>query len=121
MERVIRCGIVLFLALSTGGCADFGLPTPNFPKLWMSWGDTDTPYRLVSRGQSWISVPESQVVVEREVGGEIQQIVALPSTTSIGGEDQIVLFAVPGRSAPAGRLQFQNVKRRLGGDRKSVV
>lgn len=113
---LLKSSVALGLAWVLSGCGAYYMHGPRIPDLVWYWQDKDedTPYSLVSPGQSWITVPQSQVVVQRSVPGATEQIVALPSSTAVPGEDQIIMYAYPPGYLGSGRLRFADVKKMLG-------
>lgn len=114
--RLPKSSAALGLAFILSACGASYMHGPRLPDLMWYWQDpdTDTPYSLVSPGQSWITVPQSQVVVQRSVKGATEQIVALPSSTAVPGEDQIIMYAYPPGYLGSGILRFAEVKKMLG-------
>jgi len=65
-------------------------------------GDTDSPtelaeavteFRVVPTSRAFISVPSALLVLERDLGGAIEQRITLPNPTSLTGENVIMLRA----------------------------
>ncbi|WP_126975477.1 hypothetical protein [Frigidibacter oleivorans] len=74
-----------------------------------------TTFQAVPAGRVWVNAPGSILTMERVVGAEREQVVALPNNTAVQGDNALILRAfAPGREAP-GRLQFDALRRRIGG------
>lgn len=116
LMRLLKSSIALGLAWALSGCGAYYMHGPRLPDLVWYWQDKedDMPYSLVSPGQSWISVPQSQVVVQRSVRGATEQVVGLPSKTAVPGEDQIIMYAYPPGYLGSGLLHFADIKKMLG-------
>lgn len=106
-------GTLAAAALLTGGCmsADLPVAAPVF------LSPPDQTYQVVPPSQAWVAAHSSLVTVERGVGifGEREQRVALPNPTALPGENELILFAVGQGTQSAGRLQFDLLRRKLGG------
>lgn len=72
-------------------------------------------YTDVPASQRWISVPGSRVALQRSVMGEEEQRVLLDNNTAVPGENELILRAYGSADRPAGKLNFETLRTRLGG------
>lgn len=72
-------------------------------------------YRVVPASRAYINVPNSVIVMERDLGIATEQRVTLPNTTSLSGENTILLRAQSPRSASSTRLVLRDVLAQFGG------
>ncbi|MDD7969777.1 hypothetical protein [Roseinatronobacter alkalisoli] len=74
-----------------------------------------TEYRVVPASRALINVPNALVVLERELDGALEQRITLPNTTSLQGENVILLRAQTAQTASRSRLVLDDVLRQFGG------
>lgn len=72
-------------------------------------------YRIVPASRAYINVPNAVLVMERNLGSATEQRVTLPNTTSLSGENTILLRAQSPRSASSTRLVLRDVLAQFGG------
>lgn len=112
--RGLRGTLRLLLALATGaavlsGCAfslDDGILTE-------SQVEERIPMRQVPVTHAWISAPEAQMVLQRDLGFGSEQRISLQNRTLVPEDNLIVLRTRSGMSA-RGRLRFEEFMRRVG-------
>lgn len=71
-------------------------------------------YRLVSTSQAWLKVPSNYLVLRKSEPGAVRQIIDLPNSTSLRGDNYFLLVARalgPGRSD---RLKLTTVQKEVG-------
>lgn len=74
-----------------------------------------TEFRVVPPSRGLINVPNALVVLERNLDGAVEQRITLPNTTSLAGENLILLRAQTSRTASASRLVLADVLIQFGG------
>ncbi len=104
----------LFLTLMAGaavlsGCA-FSLTDGILTK---SQVEERTPMRQVPVTHAWVSAPEVQVVLQRDLGFGSEQRISLRNRTLVPEDNLIVLRTRSGMSG-SGRLRFEEFMRRVG-------
>ncbi|MCC5991597.1 MAG: hypothetical protein JJT99_03640 [Rhodobacteraceae bacterium] len=72
-------------------------------------------YRVVPASRALINVPHALIVLERELDGVLEQRITLPNSTSLKGENVILLRAQTARAASRSRLVLENVLQQFGG------
>ena len=72
-------------------------------------------YRIVPASRAYINAPSAVLVMERNLGDATEQRITLPNTTSLSGENTILLRAQSPRSASATRLVLRDVLAQFGG------
>lgn len=92
-------------------CADVSLP--GVPSL--SQQEDVSQYRLIPDNRGWISAPQGLLTLERSLGSEIEQVVALPNQTAVRGDNAILLRARVGDGADRPRFQLAEFLERVGG------
>lgn len=87
-------------------------------------GDTDSPtelaeavteFRVVPASRAFISIPSALLVMERDLGGAIEQRITLPNQTSLAGENTIMLRAQKGSLARGTRFVLSEQIMQFGG------
>lgn len=74
-----------------------------------------TDYQMVPPAMAWASVPGQLAVMQRLIGNEVEQVIALPNGTSVQGDNQMILRASRGGREGAGRLRVEALRARIGG------
>ncbi len=87
-------------------------------------GNTDSPtelaeavteFRVVPASRAFVSVPSAMLVMERDLGGAIEQRITLPNPTSLAGENVIMLRAQQGSLARGTRFVLSEQLMQFGG------
>jgi hypothetical protein len=92
-------------------CANLSLP--GVPTL--KEREDVSQLRLVPDNRAWITAPQGLLTLERSLGGEQEQIVALPNMTALRGDNRILLRARVGDGADRPRFQLDEFLERVGG------
>lgn len=74
-----------------------------------------TEFRVVPASRALINVPNALIVLERELDGALEQRITLPNSTSLQGENTIILRAQTSMTASRSRLVLDDVLRQFGG------
>ena len=74
-----------------------------------------TEFRVVPNSRAMINAPGALLVLERDLGGAIEQRITLPNTSSLAGENVILLRAQTVRTASSSRLVLDDVLVQFGG------
>lgn len=74
-----------------------------------------TEFRVVPASRAFISVPSAMLVMERDLGGAIEQRITLPNPTSLAGENTIFLRAQSGSLARGTRFVLTEQIMQFGG------
>lgn len=74
-----------------------------------------TEYRPVAVSRSYINVPNAIMVLERDLGDALEQRITLPNSTSLAGENVIMLRAQVSGHGARSRLQLNEVLKQFGG------
>lgn len=104
-------GIVLIAAVLTA--CQMGIPSQSSSPTELA--EALTEYRVVPTSRAFINIPQALVVLERDLGSATEQRVTLPNSTSLSGENVILLRAQTTRSASASRLVLNDVLAQFGG------
>ncbi len=72
-------------------------------------------YRIVPASRAFVNVPNALVVMERDLGVATEQRATLPNTTSLAGENTILMRAQTNRSSSRARLLLDDVLAQFGG------
>ncbi len=104
-------GIVLIAAVLTA--CQMGIPSQSSSPTELA--EALTEYRVVPSSRAFINIPQALVVLERDLGSATEQRVTLPNSTSLSGENVILLRAQTTRSASASRLVLNDVLAQFGG------
>lgn len=109
-----RCGLRLFLALAAGTIALSGCAIgPGGQILSQKETEERIPMQPVSVANAWISAPETQLVLQRDLGFGSEQRISLRNRTPVPGDNLIVLRTRSGMRS-RGTLRFEEFMRRLG-------
>lgn len=74
-----------------------------------------TEFRVVPTSRALINVQNALIVLERDLGGTLEQRITLPNTSSLSGENIILLRAQTSRTASSTRLVLSDVLLQFGG------
>lgn len=74
-----------------------------------------TEFRVVPASRAFINAPQALLVLERDLGGAVEQRITLPNTSSLAGENVVLLRAQTSRTASASRLVLEDVLIQFGG------
>lgn len=77
--------------------------------------EATTEFRVVPASRGFISVPQALVVMERDLGGAIEQRVTLPNQTSLAGENMVILRAQQAGYARGTRFVLSEQLSQFGG------
>lgn len=72
-------------------------------------------YTVVPASRSMVYVPEAVLVLERNLGGAVEQRIVLPNTTTVQGDNVIHVRAQTSDSADLGGFNFDEIAVRFGG------
>lgn len=72
-------------------------------------------YNVVSAGRAMVHAPEAILVLERNLGGAVEQRVVLPNRTAVRGDNVIHLRAQTDLSARSEAFSFDEIATRFGG------
>lgn len=101
---MLAMGLSVLSACGVGLPGDGGSPT--------ELAEAVTEYRVVPTNRAFISVPSALLVMERDLGGAIEQRITLRNETSLAGENTVMLRAQQGSSA---RFVLQDQLAQFGG------
>jgi|GEM_PF-763287 len=103
-------GLAAF-AISLSGC-----DIVNFNDRFLNQADRRiTGYQIVTPAMAWASVPGQTTVMQRFIGNDVEQIIALPNATSIQGDNRMIMRASRRGKEGAGRLRVEALRARIGG------
>lgn len=107
-------GLRLFLALVVGAIALSGCAVGLEGQI-LSQEETEEriPLQPVSLANAWISAPETQLVLQRDLGFGSEQRISLRNQTSVPGDNLVVLRTRSGMRS-RGNLRFEEFMRRVG-------
>lgn len=72
-------------------------------------------FRVVPSSRAFVNAPQALIVLERQLDGAVEQRVTLPNTTSLAGENLILMRAQTARTASGTRLVLNDVLQQFGG------
>lgn len=108
---IFRMSGLVALALSLSGCDII-----NINDRFLNQADRRiTGYQIVTPAMAWASVPGQTTVMQRFIGNEVEQIIALPNATSIQGDNRMIMRASRRGMEGAGRLRVEALRTRIGG------
>jgi hypothetical protein len=109
----VRTALRLALALAGGvilsGCA----VGPGGQIMSQQEIEESVPLQPVPVSNAWISAPDTQLVLQRELGFGSEQRISLRNRTLVPGDNLIVLRTRSGMQS-RGRLRFEEFKQRVG-------
>lgn len=109
-------GALLAFAVLTGCAGDGAQRQLGFAgSERMETAEATREFRVVTPTRAFANAPHSLLVLERDLGGVIEQRVALPNATAIAGENMLYLRAQTSGSASASRLRLTEILPRFGG------
>lgn len=111
-RRATRAIALLSIGAVLGACQMTGSGTSSSPT---ELAEALSEYRVVPATRAFVNVPNSLVVMERNLGVATEQRVTLPNLTSLAGENTILLRAQSNRSANRSRLLLDDVLAQFGG------
>jgi hypothetical protein len=112
-KRPMRLALVLAGLVFLAACQ--GLPSAISGQSSTELAEALTEFRVVPTSRALINVPNALVVLERNLNGAIEQRITLPNTTSLAGENVILLRAQTSRTASPTRLVLSDVLTQFGG------
>ncbi|MTH79208.1 hypothetical protein [Paracoccus aestuariivivens] len=74
-----------------------------------------TPFVPVSVGQAWVNAPGMRGVLERNLRVGAEQRISLVNTTTVQGDNVMMLRTRNGGMSSYGRLRFEDIVSRFGG------
>lgn len=104
----------LLAAVVLTGC-DGGITATSAGRSPTELPEALVEFRPVPLSRAFVSVPEALVVLERDLGGVVEQRITLPNATSLAGENVIILRAQTSRAASRSRLVLSDVLTQFGG------
>lgn len=111
-KPVLRAGAVIGLSAMLSACQMTGPGGSSSPT---ERAEALSEYRMVPASRAFVNVPNALVVMERDLGVATEQRVTLPNTTSLSGENTILMRAQTNRSASGARLLLDDVLAQFGG------
>jgi hypothetical protein len=113
MKRHARLALALAGFALLAGCQ--GLPTSMTGQSPTELAEAVTEFRIVPTSRALINVPNALLVLERNLDGALEQRITLPNTSSLAGENVILLRAQTSRTASSTRLVLSDVLTQFGG------
>lgn len=109
-----RAGVlaILFGAAFLAAC---GLRLPGDTDSPTELAEATTEFRVVQSTRAFISVPQALLVMERDLGGAVEQRVTLPNQTTLAGENMIMLRAQRAGYARGTRFVLSEQLSQFGG------
>lgn len=124
-DRLRRSGLALVaLALAVAGCtqSDGDTTATGVYRLLNSSRnpaietlERGAEFAVVPPGRALVHVPQSLLVLERNMGGAVEQRVILPNDTAIGGDNVLHLRAQTATSARPQEFNLDEISARFGG------
>lgn len=99
------------LAMALAGCVF--APPRLAPTLATS--EATAQFTTVPANRAWINIPSALLVIQRSLAGSMEQRISLPNTSTVQGDNSVLLRARSPDGAGAGRLAFGEVLTRAGG------
>lgn len=110
--RFMRLVILLTGLVGLSAC---GLRLPGNTDSPTELAEAVTEFRVVPASRAFVSVPSALVVMERDLGGAVEQRITLPNPTSLAGENVIMLRAQQGSLARGTRFVLSEQLTQFGG------
>jgi hypothetical protein len=110
----LRLALALAGFAMLAGCQGF-LPATLTGQSPTELAEAVTEFRVVPASRALINVPNALVVLERNLDGAVEQRITLPNSSSLAGENVILLRAQTSRTASATRLVLSDVLIQFGG------
>jgi hypothetical protein len=124
-ERALRAGLAaLVIAATLAGCTQSEgdaaatgvyrlLNSPRNPAIETL--ERGAEFAVVPPGRALVHSPQALLVLERNMGGAVEQRVILPNDTAIGGDNVLHLRAQTATSARAQEFNLDEIAARFGG------
>ncbi|MBR3372038.1 MAG: hypothetical protein IKG52_15550 [Rhodobacteraceae bacterium] len=112
--RVRILGLLGIAALGVSAC-DGGFLASLDGSSPTELAEAVTEFRVVPTSRALINVPNALIVLERDLDGALEQRITLPNSTSLQGENTIILRAQTALTASRSRLVLEDVLRQFGG------
>lgn len=117
-DRAVASGSLVRLVIVLTGLAALsacGIRLPGDTSSPTELAEAVTEYRVVPASRAFISVPSAMLVMERDLGGAVEQRITLPNATSLAGENTIRLRAQKGTLARGTRFVLEEQLAQFGG------
>ena len=111
-KLVLRGSALIGLGVMLSACQMSGPGTNASPT---ERAEALSEYRIVPASRAFVNVPNALVVMERDLGVATEQRATLPNTTSLAGENTILMRAQTNRSSSRARLLLDDVLAQFGG------
>ncbi len=104
--------VALVAGCDTAGVQrNFGLPASDR----IETAEATAQYAIVPTSRAYVNSSNALLVLERDLGSALEQRITLPNSTSLAGENKILLRAQTSASASPNRLVMEDVLTRFGG------
>lgn len=107
-----RLAILLVSAAVLTAC---GIRLPGNNESPTELAEAVTEFRVVPASRAFISIPQALVVMERDLGGAVEQRATLPNETTLAGENMIMLRAQQANFARGTRFVLSEQLAQFGG------
>lgn len=111
----VRVGIISAIVAFAVSACDGGFLSSLDGSSPTELAEAVTEFRVVPASRALINVPNALIVLERELDGALEQRITLPNSTSLQGENTIILRAQTNMTASRSRLVLDDVLRQFGG------
>lgn len=111
-SRISHLGLALAGIAMLSAC---GLRLPGNTDSPTALAEAVTEFRVVPASRAFISVPQAMIVMERDLGGSVEQRITLPNATSLAGENKIMLRAQKAGYARGSRFVLDEQLSQFGG------
>ena len=103
-------GLIGLSALVLAGCNSepLRLPTPLVKT------EESNQFRSVPLNAAWVNLPSAMVVIERGLRDSMEQRISLPNTTTVLGDNSVLLRARRPAGSDVGRFNYSEFMKRVG-------
>ncbi|MCC1481340.1 hypothetical protein [Roseibaca sp. Y0-43] len=115
LARIRRRAGVLAILFGAAFLSACGLRLPGDSSSPTELAEATTEFRVVPATRAFISVPQALLVMERDLGGAVEQRVTLPNQTTLAGENMIMLRAQQAGYARGTRFVLSEQLSQFGG------
>ncbi|SUZ33072.1 hypothetical protein ROE7235_02840 [Roseibaca ekhonensis] len=112
---VRKAATAAFLFLGLAALSACGIRLPGNTDSPTELAEAVTEFRVVPTTRAFISVPSALLVMERDLGGAVEQRITLPNETSLAGENTIMLRAQQAGYARGTRFVLSEQLSQFGG------
>lgn len=110
LARMMPWPLALLFVLVLAGCnmAPYQMPLP------LVTTEQTEPFTAVPLNRAWVNLPSAVVVIERGLRDSKEQRIGLPNTSTVPGDNSVLLRARKPEGSDAGRFNFPEFMARVG-------